>query len=175
MTINKYYHTFGFLVKKEDYLRYFGFTKENLPEEYRETDGDYVQTDDDLDTALYEWIHDTHGNSLELERVIEVDGVNFIVRSFTHDTKYEDYVVVGIDLGTLDRWDGARENGTNCSPKNRIRTLARNEDWIKMIQACDRHCTSYVDIDYGVKDPECESFYICPVVRISTDDCDCCS
>ena len=75
----------------------------------------------------------------------------------------------------MDRWDATRTSGTNCNPKHRIQTLTHNEDWIKMIQESDRHCTNYKNIDYGVQDPKYKSFYICPCVYITTNDCDCCS
>jgi len=171
MTIDKYYHTFGFLIRREDYLKYFGFTKENIPPEYKSEE----TTKDDLDECLYEWITETHGNRLTLEREFVVDGVEYIVRGFTHDTNKEDYVVVGIDMGVIDRWEGTQVDGTNCFPKDRIRTLARNKDWIEMIQGSDKHCTYYDPIEYGVQDPKYKKFFICPVVYITTDDCDCCS
>ena len=171
MTINKYYYTFGFLVKRETYLKYFGFTKENLPEDYRTEDA----TEDDLNDFMYEWILDTHGRGYMSEREIEVDGVKYIVRGFTHDSVKADYVVVGIDMGAIDRWDGTRVEGTNCILKDRIQTLVRNKDWIEMIQACDKHCTYYDLIDYGVPDPKYKKFSICPAVYTTTDDCDCCS
>lgn len=170
MTINTYYHTFGFQIRKEDYLKHFGFTKENIPADYTED-----VTDDDMEALLHDWIIETHGQGFTLYRTFEVDGVEYIVRGFAHDTDKDDYVVVGIDMGAIDRWDGTRVDGTNCFPKDRIRTLVRNKDWIKIIQASDKHCTHSDPIDYGVQDSEYPKLSICPVVYITTDDCDCCS
>ncbi len=175
MTINYYYYTFGFLIKKEAYLKYYGFVKENIPKEYCPVEPQENDHDDWKEDALYEWILETHDNGYATTRKIEVDGVEYIVRGFTHDTDMDEYVVVGIDLGAMDRWEGTKVDGTNCFPKDRIKTLVKNPDWIKMIQECDKHCTFYNKVDYGVPDPKYPKFSICPSVRVSTDDCDCCS
>lgn len=177
MTVTKYYFTFGFLVKKQAYLEHFGYTLDNLPEEYQYDRPDEEVTEEDAKEAaeesMFEWINDDHFGGKQ----VEVDGVNYIVRFFTHDNELsEDYVVVGIDHGSMDKFSGSFTPGTNCTPQDRIRTLTRNEDWIKMIQDSDKYSyTGSGDVDYGVPDPGYSSLYRIPTVHITTDDCECCS
>jgi len=175
--INTYYMTFGFLVKAKDYLTHFGYTKENLPEERlpeRKDGWDDARWNEALDEALSEWISDSHGGAIAWFKKIEVRGVEFVVRDFIYDSRKSDYIVVGVDLGSIDRWKGLGDAGVgadNCDPRDRIKPLAQDADWIKLIQACDIYSYDYSKIDYGVEHPK-DGNWICPSTEVSTDDCD---
>lgn len=167
MTVEKYYFTYGFIVKKAAYLEHFGYTLNNLPEDY------VYDTVEGKEEALYEWIEDEHHGGKQ----VVVDGVNYIAQFFTHDDElYPDYMVIGIDQGSMEKFSGTFTPGTNCNPKDRIRTLTRNEDWVKIIQDSVHYSyTAARDGDHGVPDPEYADLRRVPGVHITTDDCTCCS
>jgi hypothetical protein len=187
MTVGVYYHIFGFLVKKDDYLRHFGYVLKNLPEFYKaEVEGEVEGEDENgfFEDALDEWIRDEHGNGFCFYKNITVNSVNhgsctYTLRGFTHDDKFSEYLVIGIDLGSIDRWDGTRRDGTGdyiYNPQKWIRDLAKSPEWISLIQACgSKNCTRYDQIEYGIQHPIYEKSSISPAVYLTTDDCDCCS
>lgn len=172
MTINCYYHTFGFLVKLDDFFKHLGYTIDNVPDDWK--NGSDQNDPSYLEDALNDWICDEIG-IWGWTREFDVDGIKYIARGFTHDTDKENYVVVGIDLGSINRWDGTRKDGSNYNFIEMICTLSQNQDWIKMIQKSDRNTTICNNYEYVVQNMKYKNIYLCPSVYITTDDCDCCS
>ena len=170
MTITTYYNVFGFLIKKSDYLKCFGYTMENLPEDY-----------DQDESVLFDWIVDEHyGNPYSLYKVFEIDGLVYTLRGFTHDSDLAEYLVIGVDLGSIDRETGKRTEKTytddeDFKPTNLIQGLFDEPDWLKLIQECDKYNGWYVEEDWRIPHPIREGTWISPQVYITTDDCDCCS
>ena len=169
MTIESWYFTFGFKVKKDAYLKIRGYTMENIPKEYLK-DG---MTDDELKDIFNEWILECCPG-FALQDKFSIDGIDFIGRGFTHESEFEDYVVVGIDMGQIDRWEATREMNTR-DVKEEIVALTGKQEWITAIQNAGHNTTFFSKVPYGVEDPKYESYSICPSVHITADDCDCCS
>ena len=182
MTIYTYYLTFGFRVNINDCLKIWGFSPETiskeLVEQYKD-DTDYTKIEDYVrcwfeDNELF----DNHNEGYAVGYRFIIDGKQFIARGYVHsDEKYVDkYYVIGLDLGTIDRWDGSITQANIESAKEEIKTLVQNEEWKNAIQnSKSPNCTYYSLIDYGVQHPKYDKFSVCPSVHITKNDCDCCS
>lgn len=173
MTIEYYYFIFGFKISVTDYKKLRGYTAENISDEqieqYKEEEN--YKIEDVVNTWFYEELR--KGSSVK-ER-FEIEGVKFIVRGFTHDSEDNENVVVGVQVGKMDRWSGENKI-ENSDFRNQIKNLVNNEEWKLLISANHgNNCTKYSKIDYGVQDPEYSRFSVSPVVYITTNDCDCCS
>jgi hypothetical protein len=121
---------------------------------------------------------DNHTEGYPITYKFMVDGKEFIARGYVHsDEKYVDkYYIIGIDLGSIDRWDGTIAQTNIDNAKEEIKTLVQNEEWKNIIQKSEaRNCTYYSIIDFGVQHPKYDTSSIGPSVHITKDDCDCCS
>lgn len=169
MTIGIWYFTFGFKIKKDAYLEIRGYTFENIPAEYRKEG----MTSDEQKEALDEWISESCPG-FALQDKFSIDGIDFVGRGFTHESEFEDYVVVGIDMGQIDCWEATGEISKR-NPREEIKALTSKQEWINAIQNTDKNCTYYSKVEYGIDDPKYKSFSICPTIHVTQDDCDCCS
>lgn len=177
MTITMYFMTFGFQVKIVDVMKSFGFTLDNITDEWREQ---YAEENGDNGTdeeVLEFWFErEFFGNGPDdTIHQFEINDVQFVVRQYTHDNKEsEKFLVVGVDIGTIDNFNGT-VTSTGRNAKKDIEILASEPLWIGLIQIAGDNCTSYSKIKYGVQDPQYEGFSIAPCVWQTTDDCSCCS
>ncbi len=169
MTIYTWFLTFGFKISLKDYMVYNGYTRENMTDEMVEK---YIDEGEDI---VYNWFYDEKidGNFV-LSHIFEVDGIEFIARGFTHDKKDSKNIVIGIDLGEIDRWNGKLTvNDVNC--EEQIKIMLKCEEIRKIISSSEGNATTYSLIEHGVKDPKYPTFSITPAVHITQNDCDCCS
>lgn len=184
MTIYRYYVTYGFKIKKEDYLKMMGYTLENLPNDFKpvvvpteEREVEYVMLE-----ALQDWIRaELHleGNYTICKR-FEVGGEPFIVRGFTHDSMETSYVVVGVHLAIIHNFDGeiSLNNNlfNNSNAKEKIKFLFDDFKWFELISKSHGiNAYSRGPIEHGIPDPKCNHLMIQPQIYMTQNDCGCCS
>jgi len=182
MTINTYYLTFGFRVNINDCLKLWGFSPDTIPENLIEQYKDDTNYTDIWDYVRC-WFEDNeifedHNEGWGVGYRFKVDDKPFIARGYVHsDEKYVDkYYIIGVDLGSIDRWNGTITQANIKNAKEEIKELVQNEEWKNIIQNSEApNCTYYSIIDYGVQDLKYDKFSICPSVHLTKDDCDCCS
>lgn len=170
MTVNTYFLTFGFRVRLDSFMRMLGFTLDKLTPEIR-AEHHWFDNDDDI---LEEWFRDEHmeGSCYHFT----LDETEYVVRMFTHDHEddHETYVVVGVDMGEIDNFEG-----TVSSPGNTyhdLLNLVNNEEWRALIiESEDRNGYSTRKVKYGVEGPTYKNLMIIPTMVMTTDDCSCCS
>jgi hypothetical protein len=170
MTIQTWFFTFGFKIVLKDWMKYEGYTEENMTNELRE------QFKDEGDDIVFNWFYDEKINGYVLNEKFQINGVDFIARGFTHDKKKDSKnIIIGIDLGEMDRWSGKGnvQNYINC--EEQIKVLIKDEKIRNLILSAQDNCTSYSLIGHGVEDPKYPSFSITPTVYITQNYCDCCS
>lgn len=161
-------------MKRKDYCELYGYTLENIPKEYRD-----AYEGENLEDALFEWIGEEHDNAVTLAKSIVVNNHKFVVRGFTHDSEsdeYEsyEYVVVGVDLGQVDRYEGTMQVPENKGCSKHL--LIKDAKWREIIINNKNVNLIYVSRYYfGIPDPENENYNIIPCVYITQDDCKCCS
>lgn len=176
MTIEKYYITFGFKVKLTSVMRKEGYTVETLTPELRaHYSSDFDQPTDEK--ILLAWFkEDFLDQQFAPSYEFEIDGAKFVIRTFTHNKKgYNEYVIVGVDLGTIENFEGVLATTGNVGIQG-MKTLVTDLGWSQMIKECgDVDACRYDLVDYCVKDPKFETFSIAPQTFITTDDCPCCS
>lgn len=188
MTITTYYYTFGFLVRIEDCLPIFGFTFEKFNENIRKEIIDNAGYDED-DTAefteerwLKEWFELECKDGFQLTKTFELDGMTFSVRGFMHnDDKHDRFLVVGIDIGEMGRFNGVYKQTLQSDekPKHLLSKLAQNEEWKKAVQRAENQ-QSWTSgraekKNYLVPSLQFNSLSVAPSIYTTTDDCDCCS
>lgn len=176
MTITTYYITFGFKVKISSLMKIKGYTLEKLTEQTRLECEEYLHEPTD-DSTVEEWFREEYlGGGYAGRRELEIDGVKFIIRGFTHDKEaYDEYVVVGVDLGTVEDFGGMLAS-TNRNAKADLCRLVKNPDWAKLIQECEDHNAMFHDmIDYGAPSLKYKGSCVEPQIFFTSNDCGCCS
>jgi len=171
MTINEYYITFGFKILLKSYMTLMGFTIEKL-HEMRQKEGEFYNDIEDND-AVNQWFQEDHFTGFVGSHKFSIEGVEFIARGFSHDID-SDYVVVGVDLGTIDNYKGTIEC-TGHDARKSLEVLVDNSNWVKLIYESVNTTTTSIskEIKNGVRDEF--GNYIEPQTYITTDDCKCCS
>ena len=177
MTITEYYITFGFEIKLASLMQKEGYTVESLTEELRDRyrhECDDPQNDEQI---VMQWFKEdflSHGYAGHYK--FTINGLKFIIRTFTHDEKEHDkYVVVGVNMGTVNNFDGTMST-TGINGTENLKTLVKDAEWAKLILECpDCNACAYRLVDYGIPDPRYEKFSIAPSTFFTTNDCGCCS
>ena len=176
MTIRTYYLTFGFRVHISDALLVLGYTEENLTDKIRNMlNEEFGEEERSVDEYLKLWLE----YSINYKPYFEINGQKYVIRDYKHDTEYTKYLVIGVEIGKINRFTGEMEkieNVKNGENLREIMQLVKDERWIKCIQTAETtkdNCRSYKLKDYGV--PDLERGSIVPSVFTTTDDCDCCS
>ena len=156
-----------------------GFTLDKL-REMRQTEGFVPDPKNDPNVeeadALLEWFKEEHfGGGFVASYKFEIEGVKFVVRGCSHEKKdYDKYLIVGIDLGKIDNFEGSLSNKGRS--KEDLCLLIKQEKWINLIRECeDINAVNYSKVEYGVDSSKYEKFSIAPETHITTDDCPCCS
>lgn len=169
MTVNTYYLTFGFRVRLDSYMRMMGYTVEKLTPEIRKPydHGDYPDEE-----IVEEWFRDDHMNS---DHSFLVDDMKYVVRMFTHDQEGDrGYVVVGIDMGEIDNFEGTVDS-TGNNPKD-LYYLINNVEWKTLIQEAEsQNGYSTCNNENAVPSLIYKNLAIIPTMVMTTDDCTCCS
>ena len=174
MTIYTYYFTFGFNVNIADCYKLLHFDEQDVtPEIKQRIIDDYGEEGEDYPNFNEQWFDDEYSINGGIK--FTVSGIEYVVRKYQHDNEYnEKYFVVGVDIGSVGRFDGTTTMIT-IDVKKQIEPLVHHLDWIKAVQESENNATLYKIADYAVQDPQYPKFSICPSIYITTDDCDCCS
>lgn len=195
MTIDYFYYVYGFLIPIEDCLKVLGYIEENLTPEKKQEVMDECGFDDDDDipmsTILREWFeleHQDKAYTAKCDFYLGNGGAyKYIIRSFAHDNKeyYDKYYVVGVDVGTMDRFQGFYDQSTcpetSLKPMDMLRILGEDTNWFNALQK-HGNTRRATEKEYGifigqrrVQDRLFYDEYVCPEVFTCTNDCDCCS
>ena len=171
MTVNTYYLTFGFRVRLDSYMRMVGYTLDKLTDEIR---SDYSWISENDNEILMEWFRAEHLDHGEYH--FSLKDQEYVVRMFTHDHEedHEKYVVVGVDMGEIDNFEGTiTSTGNTCHD---LSDLVKNEEWQALIvESESRNGYSTRKVEYGVQGPTYKNLMIIPTMVMTTDDCNCCS
>ena len=195
MTINKYYHTFGFLVPIDECIEILGFTEDNFTTEIRDNIMEECGFDEDdqipIGMKLRCWfeVQNRSSHCAKFRFRLLGNGINpeFIIRSFSHDSQYYDtHYVVGIEIGVIDRFGGkykcVKSNNSNVEPIDILKVLASDKKWFDLLTKHGNKFFGNKENGIFIGEKELVSGsgqfyknYVCPMVISSTDDCDCCS
>ena len=116
-------------MSREDYMKVWGYTKENITWilKYKL---EFKIIDIDMEDALQYWFNTDHLSSRPWGGYhrFEMDGAKFIAREFTHDNKrHTENFVVGIERGKINRDNGVCKM-INISEEDLEKTISVLED-----------------------------------------------
>lgn len=182
MTINKYYHTFGFLVPIDDCIALLGYTPDKLTEEIRRETLDNLGYDEedveDTQGMLRLWFESDSLYNYGMKRSFVLDDVKYVVRSFCHDEdNYNKNLVVGVSVAEIDRFSGSvvlKRQTTENNPKKLLIPLAQHSDWKTAIQKVPQCYSGSQDL-WAIPEIKYTNLRIHPAIYTTTDDCSCCS
>ncbi len=157
MTIHTFYFVFGYRVKRSDYMKKMGYTKDKylaLPPQdgfsKEETDSHMSKlTEDEIQGYVDEWFCIEHLDESYCGGGFyrfTVGGCEYIARAITHDHDNGGFIV-GLNMGYVDM-DGTTDMKTRLYSD--LEDLMGDEEWTDIL----------------IGDPE---------VRSVTDDCRCCN
>lgn len=173
MTIGEYYLTFGYHIDIEAYKIFKGYTVENITDEIRQECKAEDGVDDNESVLEYWFRQDMNKeNGYVLLHRFTLNNIEFVVRGYTHNNKKSNHtLVIGVDVGTINRWSG--EVTLTGNNNKHLGMLTSDPVWRKFLI---KHGSSshYGECEYKIGKKNSKS-YMLPSVYTTTNDCDCCS
>lgn len=185
MTIGKYYLTFGYEIDSSAYMDFMDYKVENITDEMRRLCKEEEDHSEDEYVLQYWFSQDMYKDSVwRVSYTFLINGVEFVVRGYTHDydqnqenkkTDKSNVLVVGINIGTIDRWSGeVTLTGNNNKNLSILTTDPRWRVFLENYGKSTHHGVCEYKILSKGHNPE-DGWYLLPFLYTTTDDCDCCS